>query len=112
MYPLVVLSHVQPPFACNPILIIYVMHPRKLRACAEPRRAAVRRGEAPLVSGIIYWNFDISTYRNIRYDITNQPLYPTVEVEVRSKLYVDVEQNIPTINILMQWVPRLKQHPS
>ena len=25
------------------------MHPRKLRACAEPRRAAAHRGEAPLV---------------------------------------------------------------
>ena len=28
--------------------IIYVTHPRKLRAYAEPRRAAARRGEAPL----------------------------------------------------------------
>ena len=25
------------------------LHPRKLRACAEPRRASARRGEAPLV---------------------------------------------------------------
>ena len=28
---------------------IHITHPRKLRACAEPRRATSRRGEAPLV---------------------------------------------------------------
>ena len=48
-----VLSHVQPRFARNPILIIHITHPQKLRACAEPRRAAARRGEAPLVCIII-----------------------------------------------------------
>ena len=31
---------------------IYVMHPRKLRACAEARQAVARRGEAPLVGHI------------------------------------------------------------
>ena len=30
-------------------IVLYVMHPRRLRACAEPRRAAARRGEASLV---------------------------------------------------------------
>lgn len=29
------------------------MHPRKLRSCAEPRRAAARCGEAPLVFNTI-----------------------------------------------------------
>ena len=46
--------YVQPRFTCNPTLIIHVMHPRKLRACAEPRRAAARRGEASLVCMYIY----------------------------------------------------------
>ena len=48
MYPLVVLSHVQPRYTCNPVLMLRVMHPQKLRACAEPRRAAARGGDAPL----------------------------------------------------------------
>ena len=30
-------------------IVLYVMHPRRLRACAEPRRSAARRGEASLV---------------------------------------------------------------
>ena len=29
------------------------LQPRSLRACAEPRRASARRGEAPLVPGMI-----------------------------------------------------------
>ena len=29
--------------------MVYTMHPRKLWACAEPRRVAARCGEAPLV---------------------------------------------------------------
>ena len=37
------LSHVQPRFTRNPTLMY--KYPRKLRACAEPRRAAARRGE-------------------------------------------------------------------
>ena len=38
----------------NSILIIRAMHPRTLRVCAEPRRAAARRGEASLVFTTIY----------------------------------------------------------
>ena len=47
LYPLAELSQVQPRFTCNPILMIHtsIMHLRKLRACAEPRRAAARCGE-------------------------------------------------------------------
>ena len=54
MYPLAVLSHAQPRFTYNPI--IHIMHPRKLRACAEPRRAAARRGEDRLyvVLGVLF----------------------------------------------------------
>ena len=37
------------PVILYQVLIIYVMHPRKLRACAGPRRVAARRGEAPMV---------------------------------------------------------------
>ena len=46
MYRLAVLSHVQPRFTYN--LTIHIIYPRKLWACAEPRRAAARRGGAPL----------------------------------------------------------------
>ena len=51
MYPLAVqLSHVQPRYTYNPTGIIHnIIHPRKLRACAEPRQAAAHRGEAHLV---------------------------------------------------------------
>ena len=49
LYRLAVLSHVQPRFTCDPELIIHIMHLRKLRAGAAPRRVAARRGEAPLV---------------------------------------------------------------
>ena len=54
MYSLAVLSHAQPRFTYNPI--IHIMHPRKLRACAEPRRAAARRGEDRLyvVLGVLF----------------------------------------------------------
>ena len=46
-YPVAVLSHVHPRCTYNPI--IHTIHPRSLRACAEPRRVATRRSEAPLV---------------------------------------------------------------
>ena len=49
MYPLLaVQSHVQSRFTYNPMIHI-IMHPRKLPACAEPRRAAARRGKIPHV---------------------------------------------------------------
>ena len=49
MYLFAALSHVQPRLTYNPIPMIHVMHPRKFRGCAEPRRGSARCGEAPLV---------------------------------------------------------------
>ena len=42
-YPMAVLSHLRPRFC------LYYVYPRQIRACAEPRRASARRGEAPFV---------------------------------------------------------------
>ena len=38
----------------NPILIMYVMHPREFRACAEPKRALAGRGQTPLLCIIFF----------------------------------------------------------
>ena len=67
MYPLAALSYAQPRFIYNPIVIIHVMHSRRLWSCAELRRAAARRGEAPLV----YYN--IRSSREIE-DFVKTPL--------------------------------------
>ena len=55
------LSHVQPRLTYDPILTIHAMHPRKLPVCAEPRRAAARRGEASLENtGVNIFNVSIN----------------------------------------------------
>ena len=47
------------PVVYNPIIIIYIIQPRKLRACVEQRRAEARRGEAPLVNTCIKLTADV-----------------------------------------------------
>ena len=50
MYPLAVLLQLQHRFFTYST---YIIHPRQLRARAEPKRALPRRGEAPLVVVVV-----------------------------------------------------------
>ena len=44
------------------------LHPRQLRACAEPRRASARRVQAPLALSTLFWNRTNATYGEITYE--------------------------------------------